>query len=845
MTSTLQFRRFVTVILLIAASTTLRAQTPFWDNTEGPYGVTLWAALVTTNGTYYGGSGDGKIYRKLPGQDRWDIVLNTTSTILAMAEFNNTVYASDDHGTLVASTDNGNSWESIAAGLPSDQIRSIALNDNGDMFVGTGEGIYKRVPGKGGVFMWEHKPFNTQYGMFTFAICNNKHGVMYAGSGRGIYRSDDQGETWTISAMDETANSIMSLATNAQGDVYAGTAEQGLFINYANDGEDNTWVSIGGDAMVGTQIRQISVIDGSKVFVSVTGNGTYYSETNTDWQEVLNEDSRAGTFYDQVTDQFVTATMNGLWVSPYGETFSYSQTGLPQDISFLTSLQSKVIAMGDGDTKIYESSDKGNSWTEVFGNSEGRVTCYAEKNNEDRFVGCVGGFNGSPWVSAYIYLDGIGRRDWFSLGFPQSVTKINTVYITSKDSIYVGTNAGIYYIDTRTYNVDELSSVGSGVNVLSLSENPAGYLYASTDNGLYISADHGLHWTIHKLEGATINGLALYGEHEAYAATSTGLYYLSGLEAEPVLAGGFKGGSFNDVARDDHGHLYAIGDGTVYYAADENSTWEPQMEGVENYGYAKLLRVDNNVYLSTDVGLYKHTYAQEATITLSGLGTFTYNGQQRAATATTVPAGLPVTILYNDQTGVPVDGGTYQVTAIINDPGYAGRAQGRILIEKIGAQITLSGLGNRSYNGSPISVTATTVPAGLPVVITYNSKPETPVDIGEYYVRAVINHPSYKGETTGDMVIQDPVMGVEDPWNHLLLVYPVPANGKLVIESKQDAIGSLVISDVMGRPVQQVHFDIPVRSYNLDVSHYPTGTLLLQLITNKKERIVRKIQVTH
>lgn len=844
MISTLRFKRPLTILLLITASVSLHAQGDFWSKTQGPYGVNLWAALVTSNGTYFGGSGDGKIFRKLPGKDRWDVVLTTTGTILAIVEYNSTIYASDADGMLVTSTDNGNSWQSIATGLPASQVRSIALNDNGVLFIGTGDGVYKRVPGASpGTFSWEHKPFPTQYGMFTFSICNNKHGVMYAGTGRGIYRSDNQGDTWTLSAMDETANSIMSLATNDKGDVYAGTAEQGLFINYADDGKDNTWVSIGGDVFVGKQIRRVTVLGGSKVFVSIAGSGTYYSNTDTAWKLLIAQDSRAGIFHDQVTGQLVMATLNGLWTSPYGDTFSFSQVGLPMDISFLSSYQSKLIVMADGDTRLFESADRGNTWTHIFSNSEGSVTCYAEKDNGDKFVGCTGGFNNSPWVSAYIYLDGIGKRDWFSLGFPASVTSINTVYITSKDSIYAGTNAGLFRIHTKTYEVNLVSKIASGVSIRSLAELPGGYLYAATNDGLYISADNGLHWTVQKLDNLTINDLALRGEHQAYVATSAGLYFINGLAAEPVAVGGFNKGLFSDVAWDDRGHLYAVGDNSVYYAVDQNSSWQMQTSGVENYRYARLHVMGNDVYLSTDVGVHKHTFALPAQVTLSGLGTFNYNGQPRAATATTVPAGLTVNILYNSKPDVPVEGGSYQVIASIDDPLYVGKTEGRITIEKISAEITLTGLGNRTYNGSPIFVTAQTVPAGLPLIITYNEKTAQPTEIGEYYVRAVIDHASYKGEAAGDMIIQDAVMGTEEPGEHAWLIYPVPAHSTVVIESNHEAMKSITLSDVMGRPLQQVSFNNPVTSHHLDVSHFPAGTLLMKIVTDKNEQIIRKIQV--
>ncbi len=51
-----------------------------------------------------------------------------------------------------------------------------------------------------------------------------------------------------------------------------------------------------------------------------------------------------------------------------------------------------------------------------------------------------------------------------------------------------------------------------------------------------------------------------------------------------------------------------------------------------------LRTIDNAAYLATDLGLYKHIYAGQAQINLSGLGAFDFSGAARTAAVTTVPA---------------------------------------------------------------------------------------------------------------------------------------------------------------------------------------------------------------
>ena len=68
------------------------------------------------------------------------------------------------------------------------------------------------------------------------------------------------------------------------------------------------------------------------------------------------------------------------------------------------------------------------------------------------------------------------------------------------------------------------------------------------------------------------------------------------------------------------------------------------------------------------------------------------------------------------------------------------------------ATISLANL-SQTYTGAPRSVTATTIPAGLPVLITYNGSATPPTAAGSYTVSAVIDDPAIIGSTTGTLVV--------------------------------------------------------------------------------------------
>jgi sugar lactone lactonase YvrE len=68
------------------------------------------------------------------------------------------------------------------------------------------------------------------------------------------------------------------------------------------------------------------------------------------------------------------------------------------------------------------------------------------------------------------------------------------------------------------------------------------------------------------------------------------------------------------------------------------------------------------------------------------------------------------------------------------------------------ATIALTNL-TQTYTGSPLPVTATTIPAGLPVMLTYNGSSTAPTAAGVYAVSAVIDDPAIIGAASGTLVI--------------------------------------------------------------------------------------------
>jgi alpha-tubulin suppressor-like RCC1 family protein len=179
-----------------------------------------------------------------------------------------------------------------------------------------------------------------------------------------------------------------------------------------------------------------------------------------------------------------------------------------------------------------------------------------------------------------------------------------------------------------------------------------------------------------------------------------------------------------------------------------NLTYDPSATDAGSYEVSGIINDIN--YQGSKTGTLEVAKAS-ATVTLGSLNQ-TYDGYPREVTATTTPAGLTVDITYDGNPTAPTNAGSYAVVVTITEANYEGSTSGTLNIAKATAVVTLSNL-NQVYNGTAKAVTATTIPAGLTVDITYDGNTPAPSNAGSYAVVATINEDNYEGSATGTLVI--------------------------------------------------------------------------------------------
>lgn len=156
------------------------------------------------------------------------------------------------------------------------------------------------------------------------------------------------------------------------------------------------------------------------------------------------------------------------------------------------------------------------------------------------------------------------------------------------------------------------------------------------------------------------------------------------------------------------------------------------------------------------------------TITLSGTGSFPYDGNTHAATATVMGdvAGYPAVaeVIYDGGAAAPSAVGSYSVVATLDAASSvnytAAPAAGLIVIGEANVTVTLGNLGPHVYDGTAKAATVSTAPS-VAVVVTYDDSPTPPNAAGSYSVVATVTEAGYSGSATGTLVITKAASTVE------------------------------------------------------------------------------------
>ncbi|MBK6912650.1 MAG: T9SS type A sorting domain-containing protein [Ignavibacteriales bacterium] len=160
-----------------------------WNKISGSLSNPVYSVAVNSLGTIFAGSNSGIIYRLAAGALNWtELDVNSPNAAITKIAVNHKDYifaVSNTGGGIFRSTDNGNNWQSLAAGLLDTVITSIYIDPNDLVFIAT--------------------------------------------STQGVYYSKENGDTWIPTSSLIPLPNVTSLTMDDEGYLYAGTRFNGVY----------------------------------------------------------------------------------------------------------------------------------------------------------------------------------------------------------------------------------------------------------------------------------------------------------------------------------------------------------------------------------------------------------------------------------------------------------------------------------------------------------------------------------------------------------------------------------------------------------------------------------------
>jgi len=507
-----------------------------WVHTNGPYGGEANALVQSGNNIF--ACIDGNVFLSSNGGTSWNAISLVNEGVNSMVAGGNEVIAMTGGSGLYLSTDNGVSWKDISNGLPSSNVRTLAISGT-NLFASIGSngvrqpgyGIYRSTNNGASWTAANNGLTNTD--VSDFAISVNKSGdtSIFAGTDRGVFLSTNNGLSW--SSIGLTSIGITALATFTKGDttrIIVGTST-GVFL-LTNKG--SSWDSVN-TGLPGPLVNAIAISadssGGANIFVGTQEGSVYLSNDN-------------GLHWN--------ASSNGLLIGSW---------------DWGASIRSLIVngpnVFACTSAGIFLSTDYGNNWVPVnngipfvnvnalavTSNGTGNATIFAGTFPSGVFLSTN---NGSQWIPVNT---GINTIDF------------NTLAVVGKD-VFAGGSTGVFLSTNNGASWDSagLTNIGEVVCLLSVLDT-IGFtdIFAGTWNGTYVSTDNGRSWL------------------------STGLSY----NATALAACSNDSGGMD---------IFAATNGAgVFLSTDKGTSWKAVNTGFPFYliGITSLFSSGNNVFIGT------------------------------------------------------------------------------------------------------------------------------------------------------------------------------------------------------------------------------------------------------
>lgn len=276
------------------------------------------------------------------------------------------IFAGKNSGSILKSTDNGNTWNEFSTGLePTAANNSMVITNSNDIVVGTIYGIFKSSITNAG-FLYSSSGYSASsvYDMF-----EDSNGNLYSVTLDAVYKSTDIGTTWSRIIARSTL--YKSVATNGN-NIFLGKNDG--VMRSSNGGA--TWAYVNNGLTIGGQqyVNHLEVTAAGTILAG-TGGGLFRSTNNGDsWSKIAAFSSNDISYITIKPngDIFVSSNLNYYKSTDDGVTWNLSPVGhlnnpslnLDGQINIIDYLSSSngTLFINFQSNKILKSTDNGLNW---------------------------------------------------------------------------------------------------------------------------------------------------------------------------------------------------------------------------------------------------------------------------------------------------------------------------------------------------------------------------------------------------------------------------------------------------------------------------------------------------
>ena len=456
----------------------VRAQSGGWA-TGGPEGGTVNVLAVDPQNpsTIYAGTVDNGIFKSTNGGDRWNAVNAGLGDFYVRKlaidpQTTSTLYVGASTGGVFKSVDAGDTWSAVNIGLDylNNSVSALAIDarNPSTLYAGTSSrGLFKST--NGGVNWFTVSGGLPDLRVSALAIDPQTTTTLYVGTPQGVFKSVDGGAGWTSTGLTMWPQSLAvdpRTPTTLYAGMTLGAGRSGVFKSIDGGVAWTRFTSGLPDASIPALI-----FDPQSSAVLYAGTDRYGAYTSTD----------GGVTWSALNTGLTNPQVLSMAVDPQIGNVLYAAT------------KSDQIASWKNGSGVYKSTDGGANWAGIWSGLYATAVYSVAIDPQNTVTMYAGTYSG-----IYKSSDGGGSWSASNTGLVAPGSRSLAIDPQTTGTVYAGTNgAGVFKTTDGGAQWARVTGLGL-ISAFDLEFDPqnAATLYAATTtNGIFKTVDAGATWT--------------------------------------------------------------------------------------------------------------------------------------------------------------------------------------------------------------------------------------------------------------------------------------------------------------------------------------------------------------